>query len=108
GVNEGTAVKDHRVAGDEISGGDSERNFEIFEGRNLQHLVQKALHPVGGGEAEPRQCPAGKILEAHEGGDFLQLSGRNAATVGSADDRAYAGSGNVADGDLFLFEDFKD
>ena len=47
------------------------------------------------------------MLEADAGGNLLQFGDCNSTAICGADKRAYAGSSNKADGNIFFFENFQ-
>ena len=106
-IDQRSGVKDDSRAGGKIGGGHSQGNPQVFEGLDLQNAAEKLDHAFVAGESVTRQSPAGEILEAHPGGHLFQFRDGDAAAVGCADQRADAGAGDHADGNIFFFENFE-
>src|SRR5690242_20244491 len=91
----------------------------IFTGRNIPGYAQLArTGSISGPESKTTPSPVtkavagdrplGKVLETHQPSEFFHLFCTDTAAVGRSQQCAYAGSSNVADGDVFFFEDFQD
>ena len=107
-IDQRSGVKHDSRAGGKIRGGHGQRNLQFFEGLDLQNAAEKLDHALVAGKSVARQSPAGKILESHPGGHLFQFSDGDAAAIGCADERADAGAGHQADGNIFFFENFED
>ena len=100
-------MKDDAFAGVEVGGGYAERDAQFFEGLHLQDAIEKPIHPEIRSKAITRQSPTCQITESNLGSDFFELGGRDAAAIRGANQRTNAGSGDKADGNIFLFKDFE-
>src|SRR5271165_1853706 len=106
-IDQGSRMKDHAFAGREIRRGHGQRDAQFFERFDLQQLIQKSDHALVTGKAVARERPTGNMLEAHPGGNLLEIRSRESAAIRGADERAHTGSGNIADGDVLFFEDLE-
>src|SRR5690349_19946647 len=107
-MNYSAAGDDRRLAGDDICGGNRQRDPQFLVCLATENLAQEDRHLVIAEKAKAGEGPAGKILEPHQAGDLFQYLGGNAAGVTCSNHRADAGTGNEVDWDLFFFEYFKD
>jgi hypothetical protein len=78
-------MENYAFAGGEICRRHRKRNAQLFEGFDLQQIVQKSDHPLIAGEAIPGERPARKMFEAYAGGNLLQFSSRDSAAIRRSD-----------------------
>jgi hypothetical protein len=102
------ALREHDgFAGSQVRGYYRKRNAEIFKLARFENAFDQILKTLIACQAEPGDAPTGDIPEAQGTAGLNDARKRRATGVGSAQDAAHAGSRDVRDGDVVLFEDLQ-
>src|SRR6266850_1191333 len=104
GIDEISLRKNDRLTRSEVRGDDSQRNAKVFKLARFEHALDQSPEAMVAGEAEARNAPTSDVAKAERAASSNDSLERRAARVGGAEDAAHAGSRDVGDRDLVLFE----
>ena len=107
GVDQIALGEDHRLSRSEIRGDDSQRDAEVFKLPGIENALDQAAETLVACKTQARNAPAGDVSKAERAAGGDNARERRATRVGRAENTAYAGSRDVRDGDLILFEDLQ-
>jgi hypothetical protein len=104
GVHQIALREDHRIARSQVRGDDRERDAKVFELARIENALDQVGKSLVACQAEAGDPPAGNVPEAQCAACFNDARQRRSAGVGSSENAANAGSRDVRDRDLVLFE----
>src|SRR5438552_1978071 len=107
GIDQRAGFEDHALSRSKLGGGDGQRNAQLLKGVHPEEPIEKPLHAVIGAEAEAGDGPAGKVLKAHQHGNFFHLFGAQSAAVCGTNHRTDTGSSDVINRDALLLKDLE-
>src|SRR6266403_1966916 len=91
-------------AGTEVGGDYRQRNSKIFKLARIEHALDQSPEAVVAGEAEARNAPTSDVAKAERAAGCNDACERRAARIGGTENTAHAGSRDMGDRDLVLFE----
>jgi hypothetical protein len=107
GVHKIALCENHRFAGSQVRGHYRKRYAEIFKLARIENAFDQILKTLITCQAEPGNAPTGDVPEAERAASLHDARKRRATGIGGAEDTAHAGSRDVRDGDVVLFEDLQ-
>src|SRR5581483_1023917 len=103
-VHQRSVAEDDRLARDEVRRRHRQWLLELFKRLALQEFLEKWHHAVVGTKAKPRNRPACKVLEPHQGGKLDHLANAYAAAIHRGDHCAHARTRNEIDRNILFFQ----
>ena len=107
GSNQRALTKDDGIAGSEVSSDDRQGNLHVLEVRGVEDAFDQIAEAMVAGETKAGDAPAGEIAKANGAANSEYASEWRATGVGCAKNAAHAGSCDVRNGDVVLFENFE-
>jgi hypothetical protein len=104
GVHQIALSENHRFARSEVGSHHGERYAEIFKLARVEDTFDEVREALIACQAEAGDAPPGNIAKTKSAASFDDARKRRAAGVGSSQDTAYAGPGDVRDGDVVLLK----
>jgi hypothetical protein len=107
GVHKIALRENHWFCGSQVRGHYRKRYAEIFKLARIENAFDQILKPLIACQAEPGNAPTGNVPEAKRAARLHDARKRRATGIGGAEDAAHAGSRDVRDGNVVLFENLQ-
>jgi len=104
GIDEISLGKNDGLARSEVRSDYSQRNAKVFKLARIENALDQAAQALVAGEAEARNAPASDVAKAERAARCNDSLERRAARVGGGENTAHAGSRDMGDRYLVLFE----